>query len=144
MKKLLLFTCLLCNISAFAQSQNKDKAKETDIMKCINSLKKGDIIQFGPKSGPYFYTYMLEDKTNINDGFPSLIRVSNDLSSKEYKVKNPTVTDSKVTDYFDEAKYVVISLKKGLLGVAYYVDVYGAIESGEIIIKKCQVHKTRN
>jgi hypothetical protein len=143
MKKslLLVIVCLQCSICTLAQSQNND------IIKCINSLGKGDTIQFGPPSHEYQYLYVI--KEGIPQECPEKIREKN-LSSKEYKIKNFSTTNNCVIDAFPthapKLKDVISFGKKGgfIFGVTYYADIYAAIESGEIIIKKCQIQKEKS
>jgi hypothetical protein len=105
-----------------------------DILKHIDNLKKGDIIQLGQKSGHFFYEYILEDKKSSGG---DIQRVENNLSLKKYKIKDAFIKHKSVKEYFNTNAYVIISFgTKGIFGVTYYADIYEAIKNGEIVIKK--------
>jgi hypothetical protein len=142
MKKLLLLVivCLQCSIYTFAQSQNND------IIKCINSLEKGDMVQFGPASGHFnYYTYTKKD-AGFGKGLNVELIKDDDLISKKYIIKNLFITyDYVKKEFYTETKQIISFGKKGgVFGVTYYADIYGALESGEIIIQKCQIQKEKS
>jgi hypothetical protein len=128
MKKLLLFiSYLLCIIPAFTQS-------DKEIFEYINNLKKGDIIQVGKKSGNFFYEYLLRRDNGSTISNVILIRVEDDLSSKQYRIKDPFIRDKSVTEYFNANAYGIIAF--GKFGITYYADIKEALKNGEIIIQK--------
>jgi hypothetical protein len=138
MKKLLLLViCLQCSISVFTQSR-----QDKDIMQCINSLGKGDTIQLGSASGHFNYIYVIKN-AGFGKGLNTELIKEDDLMSKKYIIKDLFITYSYVKNAFYTKTEQIISFGKkgGVFGVTYYADIYGAIESGEIIIKKCQNNK---
>jgi hypothetical protein len=139
MKKLLLLVIgLQCIIPAFSQSQDKD------IAACINSIEKGDTIQLGPASGHFNYIYIVKD-AGFGKGLNTELIKKDELMSKKYIIKNLFITYKYAKDaFYAETEQIISFGKKGFFGVTYYADIYGAIESGEIIIEKCQIHKARN
>jgi hypothetical protein len=139
-KLLLLIICLQRVIPAFTQSLDKN------IIQCIDSIEKGDTIQFGPKKGYFFYEHIFEYKGStgsFGDRILNIQQIENDLSSQKYRVKDHLITSKSVWDFFGTGTKQIISFGKGgsIFGITYYADIYRAIESGEIVIEKCQIIK---